>query len=90
VEADRILNATRAALLSSAALLVPGEREAIAAALVALEMAKAGTNHLAVRGAIQALDEASKEFARRRMNAALEENVRGQSIDSVEKKVSTP
>lgn len=90
VEADRILNATRIALTSSAALLLPGEGDAIERAMASLENAKNGSNHLAIRGAIQSLDEVSKEFARRRMNAALEENVRGQSIDSVEKKVTGP
>jgi molecular chaperone HscA len=87
VEADRILNATRAALAASADLLVPGEREAIVAAMAALEVAKPGPDHLAIRAASAALDEASKEFARRRMNAALDENVRGRSLDSVEQKV---
>jgi molecular chaperone HscA len=88
VEADRILNATRVVLVASADLLVAGEREAIEAAMTALEQAKAGSNHLAIRAAIQALDEASKEFARRRMNAALDQSVRGQALDSVEKKVT--
>jgi molecular chaperone HscA len=63
--------------------------EAIAAGMASLESAKAGTNHLAIRGAIQSLDEVSKEFARRRMNAALEQNVRGQALDTVEKKVTS-
>ena len=89
VEADRILNATRAALSSSANLLIPGEREAIEAGMAGIEAAKTGTNHLAIRAAIQSLDEASKEFARRRMNVALDENVRGQALDAVEKKVTT-
>jgi len=89
VEADRILGATRAALVASADLLIAGEREAIEASIASLESAKAGTNHLAVRGAIQALDEVSKEFARRRMNAALDQNVRGQALDTVEKKVTS-
>ena len=89
VEADRILGATRAALVASADLLIAGEREAIEAGIASLESAKAGTNHLAVRGAIQALDEVSKEFARRRMNAALDQNVRGQALDTVEKKVTS-
>ena len=88
VEADRILGATRGALLDSAALLIPGEREAIERAMAALEAAKAGTDHLAMRAASAALDEVSKEFARRRMNAALDENVRGQALDAVEKKVT--
>jgi len=88
VEADRILGATRAALVASSELLVEGEVPAITAAIEKLEVAKAATNHLAIRSAVAALDEASKEFARRRMNAALDANVRGQALDSVEKKVT--
>jgi len=88
VEAERILNATQAALVASADLLVSGEREAIAAAMAFLQTAKAGTDHLAIRAGIVALDEASKDFARRRMNAALDANVRGQGIDAVEQKVT--
>jgi molecular chaperone HscA len=90
VEADRILNATQAALAASAALLLPGEREPIASGMAALQTAKSGQNHLAIRAAIVALDEVSREFARRRMNVALDENVRGQALDAVEKKVTTP
>ena len=89
VEADRILNATRIALVGSADLLLPGERQAIETAMAALESAKSGANHLAIRGAAQALDEVSKDFARRRMNAALDQNVRGQALDVVEKKVTS-
>jgi len=89
VEADRILSATRAALVASADLLIEGEREAIVGGIASLESAKSGTNHLAIRGAIQALDEVSKEFARRRMNAALDQNVRGQALNMVEKKVTS-
>jgi molecular chaperone HscA len=88
VEAERMLGATRGALATSAQLLVGGEREAIAAGMTALESAKTGTDHLAIRASIQALDEVSKEFARRRMNAALDENVRGQALAAVEQKVS--
>ncbi len=87
VEADRILNATQVALATSADLLVEGEREAIEAAMTALESAKSATNHLAIRAAIQALDETCKEFARRRMNSALEQNVRGLAVDSVERRI---
>ena len=89
VEADRILNATRAALVGSADLLLPDERAAIEAAVASLESAKSGPDHLAIRSAVQALDEVSKDFARRRMNAALDRNVRGQTLAEVEKKVST-
>ncbi len=87
VEAERILSATRAALATSGDLLAPGEREAIEAAMNRLDEAKAGTDHLAIRAAIGALDGASKEFATRRMNQALEKGLRGQGIDAIEKKV---
>ena len=52
-----------------------------------LERAKQGTEHLPIRYAIVALDEVSKEFAKRRMNAALDENLRGQTLSSVSEKV---
>ena len=87
VEADRILQATRAALAASADLLIEGEQAAIKAAMDALEESKAGRDHLAVRAAIQALDAASKDFATRRMNQALAQGLRGQDIGAVESKV---
>jgi molecular chaperone HscA len=87
VEADRILQATRVALAGSADLLVEGEQAAIATAMDELEKSKAGRDHLAIRAAIQALDAASKDFATRRMNQALEQGLRGQDIGAVESKV---
>jgi molecular chaperone HscA len=87
VEADRISQATRAALAASADLLIEGEQAAIEAAMDALEKSKAGRDHLAVRAAIQALDAASKDFATRRMNQALAQGLRGQDIGAVESKV---
>jgi molecular chaperone HscA len=87
VEADRILQATRAALAASADLLIEGEQAAIEAAMDTLEKVKSGRDHLAVRAAIQALDAASKDFATRRMNQALAQGLRGQDIGAVESKV---
>jgi molecular chaperone HscA len=87
VEADRILQATRVALASSADLLVEGERAAIEAGMDELEKSKAGRDHLAIRAAIAALDAASKDFATRRMNQALAQGLRGQDIGAVESKV---
>jgi molecular chaperone HscA len=89
VEADRILNATRAALAATPELLEPGELDSITRGLTDLETAKGGSDHLAIRYAIVALDEVSKEFARRRMNAALDQNLRGQALSAVEKKVGS-
>jgi molecular chaperone HscA len=87
VEADRILQATRAALTASADLLVEGERAAIETAMGQLEKSKAGRDHLAIRAAVAALDAVSKDFATRRMNQALEQGLRGQDIGAVESKV---
>ena len=87
VEADRILQATRTALAASADLLIEGERAAIEAAMGELEKCKAGRDHLAIRAAIAALDAASKDFATRRMNQALQQGLRGQDIGAVESKV---
>jgi molecular chaperone HscA len=90
VEANRMLGATRAALTSSADLLAAGEGAAIEAAMADVVRAISGSDYLTIRAAVQALDEVSKEFARRRMNAALAENLRGQAVAEVEKKVARP
>ena len=87
VEADRIVQATRAALTASAELLIEGEKAAIESAMGELEKNKVGRDHLAIRAAIAALDAASKSFATRRMNQALEQGLRGQDIGAVESKV---
>lgn len=87
VEADRILQATATALSSSADLLLADERAAIEAAMAELEKRKAGSDHVAMRTAIGALDAVSKDFATRRMNQALDKGLRGQAIGAVEDKV---
>ena len=50
--------------------------------------AKAGTDHSAIRAAVERLDVASKEFAGRRMNRALEAGLRGRGVAEVEAKVA--
>jgi molecular chaperone HscA len=68
-------------------LLEAGEREAIARALDGVEAARAGTDHHAIRAAIEELDHASKPFATRRMNRALEKGFRGHNVDAVDAKL---
>jgi molecular chaperone HscA len=87
VEADRIAAAARAAMAASPELLTDGDRVAIDGALVALAAARAGTDHLAIRAAVEGLDRASKDFAGRRMNRAFEQGLRGQNVTAVEAKV---
>jgi molecular chaperone HscA len=52
----------------------------LAATRAAME---AGTDHVAIRNAIEALDRASKPFAERRMNLAIEAAMKGKTVDEV-------
>ena len=88
VEAERIAAAARAAMADSPELLTDGDRQAIAGAMAALDRLKAGTDHNAIRAAITDLDAASKEFAARRMNRALDAGLRGRGVAEVEAKVA--
>jgi molecular chaperone HscA len=88
VEAERILMATRAALVASPELLAEGDGPAIDTAIAALEAAKAGSQASAIKRAIEALDHASKAFAERRMNRALERGLAGRGVAEVEGKLS--
>jgi molecular chaperone HscA len=89
VEADGIVAAARAAMDDAPQLLEDGEREAIEAALAAVEAARAGSDHHAIRAAIEQLDHASKPFATRRMNRALEQGFRGRNVDAVDAKLGS-
>ena len=85
VEAERILVATRQALAIDGSRLLGGdERRPIEQALDVLEQARRGTQHSAIRHAVEALDLASKEFAERRMNESLGRAMTGKSVDEVE------
>jgi molecular chaperone HscA len=86
VEADRIAAAARTAMADSPDLLTPEDRTAIDAALTALATARAGKDHHAIRAAVEGLDQASKEFAARRMNVAFDRGLRGKDVAAVEAK----
>jgi molecular chaperone HscA len=87
VEAERILAATRQAFVGDAALLDDEVRAAGEAAMRDLEAAMAGTDHLAVRAKIEALDLATKPFAQLRMNRAIAAQLHGVSLDDAARKV---
>src|SRR4029079_17655297 len=84
VEADGIVAAARAAMQDAPELLEDGGRGACAAALRGVEAARAGSDHHAIGRAVEALDHASKPFATRRMNRALEQGFRGRAVDAVD------
>ena len=88
VEAERILNATRVAFATDAGLLDDDVRAAGAAAMASLERAMAGEDYLAVRHGIEALDLATKPFAQRRMNRAVDAAMRGRRLTDVEQSFS--
>jgi len=87
VEADRIAAATESAMADTPDLLTDADRTAIDGAMRALASARAGTDHHAIRAAVEALDHASKDFAGRRMNRAIEAGLRGKAVAAVEAEV---
>jgi molecular chaperone HscA len=84
VEADRIAAAVRSAMVDTPELVTDADRQAIDAAMAALDAVRAGTDHHAIRAAVEALDHASKDFAARRMNRAFEAGLRGKTVAAVE------
>jgi molecular chaperone HscA len=87
VEAERILQATKQAFITDAALLEPDVKTAGEAAMEHLADAMRGDDHLAIRHAIEALDLATKPFAQLRMNRAIGAQLQGVSVDEAAKKV---
>ncbi|MBB6056070.1 Fe-S protein assembly chaperone HscA [Tolumonas osonensis] len=84
VEADRVLESLRQALAKDGdALLSADERAAIDAAIQHLVMVQQGDDADAIKAAITALDEATSEFAARRMDASIRVALQGHKIDEV-------
>ncbi len=88
VEAERIAQATDGALAKDAALLEPGENQRIRGALAELRRAIAGSDANAIQRASEALDEATKPWAGRRMDRAIREAIAGKQLDDVESAVA--
>jgi molecular chaperone HscA len=84
VEADRIVDATRAALAADGDLVDAEERAAIEASLARLAQARAGEDHLALRAAVEAVNLATGEFASRRMDRGVARALTGKRIDALE------
>ncbi len=89
VEATRILLATDKGLASDADLLDDAERARIEKALTAVrQAASSATQASAVEGAISALDDATHDWAGRRMNRAIKAAIAGKNLGSVEQSVA--
>ncbi|MCR6667002.1 MAG: Fe-S protein assembly chaperone HscA [Methyloversatilis sp.] len=83
VEAQRLGEATHAALAADGDLLDPAERAAIDSVLVDLANAAAGEDTPAIKKAIDALGRSTDEFAARRMNRSIQRALAGRSVESL-------
>jgi molecular chaperone HscA len=88
VEAARIALATKKALSSDSDLLEPGERERVEGALEALEQSAAQADKASrIQLAIDELDDATHDWAGRRMNRAIQQALAGKNLGAVEERV---
>jgi molecular chaperone HscA len=83
VEADRIVLATQSALEADGNLMSEQEREEIADLIDAVNTAKAGQDHLAIKAAVEALAKGTEEFAARRMDRSVRMALAGRKLDEV-------
>ncbi len=83
VEAERLLDATRAAMHADSDLLTQAGRDAIHAAMAELAQAARGDDHLRIRDAADRLARITEPFAAQRMNRSIQLALTGRSIDSL-------
>jgi molecular chaperone HscA len=83
VDADQIAAATRTALAADGDLLGTGEYAAIDGALRALDTLREGSDHVALRGAVESLNRVTAEFAARRMNRTVAGALTGRRVDAL-------
>lgn len=82
VDANQLHEAVSSALAEDGdALLQAGERETIDQCLIQLEKVSNGTDLNTIKQAISALDDATRAFAARRMDAGVKKALAGHSID---------
>jgi molecular chaperone HscA len=83
VDAQRLVDATQAALREDAALLSAGELALIEDAVRSLEAMLASPDPRAIKRASDALNRCTEEFAARRMNASVRRALAGRSVESI-------
>ena len=82
VDADRLIESVTAALAADGEeLLDEAERKSILAALSDLEAVRQGSDLQAIKRAIAATDDATQEFAARRMDAGMRKALTGHKLD---------
>jgi molecular chaperone HscA len=88
VEAERILQATEAAMRADAALLLPEEQARMQQAMVELRAAVSRDDARRIASCVESLDEASRPFAGRRMDLRIREALTGQRLEDVERETA--
>ncbi|MDY6214917.1 Fe-S protein assembly chaperone HscA [Actinobacillus porcinus] len=83
VEARRVIEAVLAALDHDQDLLNAEELSAVKNALISLEQRQQGTDMLAIKQGIKTLDQATQEFAARRMDKSIRQALAGKSVDNL-------
>jgi len=84
VEADRVLEVLEAALAKDGeALLDEGERAAIEQAMESLRLVRDGSDARAIERAIDELEQGTREFAARRMDASIKQALQGHAVDEL-------
>jgi molecular chaperone HscA len=83
VEGRRLIEATQSALAQDERLLSDEERKAIDAGMRSLEKLLKGTDHRAIKKAVDLLNKATEDFAARRMDAGIRRALAGRKIGSL-------
>lgn len=84
VEADRVIDSVVVALQADGATLLSIEEfQQIEHALQEVIEAKKGTDRALIMQSIKALDQATQEFAARRMNASIQKALSGKQVDEI-------
>jgi molecular chaperone HscA len=83
VDGQRLIEATRSALAVDSGLLTAEEKASIEAAIASLEKLLPGTDHRAIKHAVEALNRATDDFAARRMDEGIKRALAGRKIGSL-------
>ncbi|MBL0144099.1 MAG: Fe-S protein assembly chaperone HscA [Betaproteobacteria bacterium] len=83
VDAEGLMAAIRAAIAQDGDLLSPDERSLLDGGLASLGAARQGTDHRALKSAVEALNRASEPFAARRMDRSVSRALAGRRLDEV-------
>ena len=83
VDAERLVLATRAAMLADADVLPASQRGAIEALLMAVEAVRESDDHHQIDAAVEALAKGTEAFAAERMNRGIRQALAGKRVEDV-------